>query len=655
MSIGSAAVVAQPTRILLIEEGDARDVELALVGLERANFDLDLTRVVQRKDLLEALQHKEFDIVLCDFQLAGFSGVEALDMIRARWPEVPFIFVSGVLGEENAVEMLRRGATDYIVKQRLERLPIAVQRALTEAQDRCGRRVAERSLREREVQFAKLVDSLKDYSVALLSREGLIESWNTASQTIFGYTASEMLGRSAGILFPVNDSESPFNYELQRATLSGSNGIERWLVRKDGTPFHASIVITVIRDAGNALIGFSHIVRDTTDSRVAADLLRQTKEQAENANTAKDQFLAVLSHELRTPLNPIALAAKYLEMLEDLPAAAHESIDIIKRNIRIETRLIDDLLDISRIVNDKLTLNFSRVDIRALIRHVIDGFSAEAEERGIRLELIDDGMPCAVDGDAERLQQIIWNLLKNALKFTSAGGRVAVSILHRDSHVDIEVRDDGIGIAAEEFKRIFRAFEQGQSSEGCTRGGLGLGLAIAHTLAEKHRGKLAVHSDGPGCGACFVLTLECHPDAVATVAQELSAAIVPDDVALRILLVEDDSDTLQAEQRLLTAMGYDVIGAASVAAAAKRLEETRFDVLLSDIGLPDGSGIDVLELFQRHGGGYAIALTGYGMESDQERLRAAGFAQHLVKPLAPDYLLGLLQAVSNGKTMTSPR
>ncbi|MDB6063642.1 MAG: response regulator [Verrucomicrobiaceae bacterium] len=647
-SLVASLTAAIAARVLLIED-DARDVELALARLERANFQVDLTHVATRNELLQALDVREFDVILCDFQLPGFSGIEALEIVKTHALDVPFIFVSGVLGEENAVDMLRRGATDYIVKQRLDRLPIAVRRALNEAEERRARMQAEQALREREAHFSKLVDSLKDYSVVALTPKGVIQSWNAGSQTIFGYTAGDVLGRDAAILFPNSDHRAAFSYELQRAATQGSSSTERWLMRKDGTPFHASIVITAIGNDIGMHIGFSHIVRDTTDSRVAADLLQTAKDQAESANAAKDHFLAVLSHELRTPLNPIAAAAKYLELQDGLSSEARESIEIIKRNIRLETRLIDDLLDISRIVNDKLTMNFTRVNVWALVNTVVDGFAAEALERDIRLRVNGSPLPLAVYGDSERLQQIIWNLVKNALKFTSRDGEVTVTVVARGDKVDIEVSDDGVGIAHDDLIRIFHAFEQGDHLAGTAKGGLGLGLAIAHTLAEKHRGKLTVSSAGLGCGAQFVLTLDQHQQADSTLAELIpTVASSRRNTSLRILLVEDDPDTLIAEQRLLEAMGYAVASANSVRAAGKLIAEQQFDVLLSDIGLPDGSGIDVLNQFHSNGGGYAIALTGYGMESDHERLRAAGFSHHIVKPLAPDYLLGLLQTVADG-------
>jgi PAS domain S-box-containing protein len=641
-------------RVLLIED-DARDVELALAKLERANFNVTLTHVARRDELLDVLSQRAFDVILCDFQLPGFSGTEALEIVKAHTLDIPFIFLSGVLGEENAVEMLRRGATDYVVKQRLDRLPIAVRRALNEADERRARVQAERSLREREAYFSKLVDSLKDYSVVALSPSAHIESWNVGSQTIFGYAAAEVLGSDVSMLLAGGDSDLALSGELQRAAAEGSSRVDRWLIRKDGTPFYASIVISAIRNQEGALLGYSHIARDTTDSRIAADLLQAAKEQAESANSAKDHFLAVLSHELRTPLNPIALAAKYLELLDDMPAAARESIDIIKRNVRIETRLIDDLLDISRIVNDKLTLDFTRVDVGALVHHVVASFAAEALERGIRIDVISDEAALAVQGDSERLQQVIGNVVKNALKFTARGGHITVAVTAQEHAVDIEVRDDGIGIAPDDLKRIFQAFEQGNNLSDSSRGGLGLGLAIAHTLVEKHGGKLAAHSDGVGKGARFTMTLERHHDhAQASRGErqdtETVAEPTPQSTPLRILLVEDDRDTLRAEQTLLEVMGYHVTTACSVATAKEKLDGPDYDVLLSDIGLPDGSGVDVLDSFRARGGQYAIALTGFGMQSDQQRLHAAGFSQHLVKPLKPDYLLGLLQAAAHRKS-----
>jgi PAS domain S-box-containing protein len=645
-----AAVAAK--RVLLIED-DPRDAELACIWLERAGIPIDARIVAAAAEVERALDEETFELVLSDFQLPGFSGEEALRIVRQRDAHTPFIFMSGMLGEENAVEMLKQGATDYVLKQRPERLPLVITRALTEAGERRQREHAEHRLRESERHFSQLIDALKDYSVATLDREGRIQSWNAASENIFGYTAAEIIGQRIALFFEQSGREALARSELEGALSGESHVDERWLRRRDGSRFHASIVTTSIVGEDGTLRGFSRIVRDTTDSRIAADLLQSAKEQAESANLAKDRFLAVLSHELRNPLSPIAAAAQFLHM-QDLPADARECVAVIKRNVELESRLIDDLLDISRIVNDKLPLSLEDVELVALASGVVDAFLTDADSRRIDLQFESLERRVFVHGDPARLQQIIWNLVKNALKFTTARGRVTVRIDTPDpQHCTITVADTGIGIHADALQRIFNAFDQGDISTQADRSGLGLGLAIANSLAQKHGGTLTVHSDGVGRGACFTLTLKRQ------VTQEASKYGSPFDLALetpqsgaphsmRILVVEDNVDSSATLQALLDRIGHDVSVAGSVNEARALLADRTFDVLLSDMGLPDGDGIDVLRYFRANGSGIAIALTGYGMYDDVERCLAAGFTEHMTKPLNFDRL----RAALNG---TAPR
>lgn len=636
-----SAVAAR--RVLLIED-DPRDAELACIKLQRAGIPIDAQLATSAAEVERALDEETFELILSDFQLPGFSGEEALRIVRRRDTHTPFIFMSGMLGEENAVEMLKQGATDYVLKQRLERLPLVVARALTEAGERRQRERAENRLRESERHFSQLIDALKDYSVATLDSDGRILSWNAASERIFGYAPAEIIGQRIARFFEEDTREQLTRTELDSALRGDSHVDERWLRRRDGSRFHASIVTTSIVGENGELRGFSRIVRDTTDSRIAADLLQSAKEQAEQANMAKDRFLAVLSHELRNPLSPIAAAAQFLQ-LQDLPPTARECVAVIKRNVELESRLIDDLLDISRIVNDKLALSFESVELSGLVGGVVDAFRAEAHNRGIDFVFEAAQQPVFVHGDPARLQQIVWNLVKNALKFTPARGRVQVRIDAPDAqHCTITVADTGVGIHADALQRIFNAFDQGDNNAQTNRSGLGLGLAIANSLAQKHGGTLTVHSAGVDRGACFTLTLNrlVEQQVSGSTARATPQPELPH--ALRILVVEDNIDSGATLQTLLDSVGHDVSIARSVVEARAQLADHTFDVLLSDMGLPDGDGIDVLRDFRARGAGTAIALTGYGMCDDIERCLAAGFTAHMTKPLDFDRLDALLHA-----------
>ncbi|WP_296558447.1 response regulator [Pigmentiphaga sp.] len=643
-----------PAMRVLLAEDDPHDAELTLERLSISGLSVESLIVNNEADFTRALDSGNFDLVLSDFHMPGFSGSQALRIARRHPTALPFIFVSGVLGEEHAVDMLKEGATDYVLKQRLERLPIVVRRALDEARERRSRHDAERRLRESETYFGQLIDALRDYSVATLSLEGRIESWNRASEWLFGYPAEEVIGRPGDMfnLPPEPGLPEPGPLCQQLADIGTGNSLveERWLMRKNGATFYASIVTTAIFGNGGAVRGFSRIVRDMTDSRVAADLLQMAKEQAEAANRAKDRFLAVLSHELRTPLGPIYAAAQALDLRQDLPPGSRRSVELIKRNVEVEARLIDDLLDISKIVNDKLSLRLEPTDLVGILNGIAEIFREEAAARHIELHYTPLPYPVIVQADPARLQQIVWNLLKNAIKFTPRGGEIRITMYQpAPGRIAVDVSDTGIGIPPQALKRIFDAFDQGEEDAAQSRGGLGLGLAIASSLAQRHGGTLSVRSDGQGKGTTFTLTLDDPAGGTLHApAEETLPASAPLVRPASILLVEDNVDTAEAMQYLLAEYGYEVEVAESVAAACRCVDARRYDVLVSDMGLPDGDGIDVLRRYAPQSGQIAVALTGYGMESDVRRCLDAGFAFHLTKPLDIDQLIRVLRREPRG-------
>lgn len=635
----------QSLRILLVEDSPL-DMELTLTCLDKNGFDCHAVRVDTASAFCAALERGEFDLILADFVLPTFSGMEALRLARERVPDSPFIFVSGMLGEENAVDMLKNGATDYVLKQRLQRLPAVVLRALGERDVRRQRVLAERALRRSETHFRQLVDALKDYAVISLDTDGAIGTWNAAAERIFGYRSQETIGRSPDIFY--RDSQQRDGLlaaQLHRAREQGSSSDERWLWCKDGHSIFASIVTTATRDEGGDIVGYSQIVRDATHARMAADALELAKEQAETANRAKDHFLAVLSHELRTPLTPILAAVRLIQLRDDVSPAMWESLELIRRNVELEARLIDDLLDLTRIARGKLSLNFEPVRLDELVDRALAMSQADIDAKQLHLSVERRARRTLVSGDAARVQQIIWNIVKNAVKFTPLGGSIHVALDNpSEDSVVVDITDSGIGISAEALPRIFSAFEQADDSIRRSFGGLGLGLAIANTLAQKHGGVLQVSSEGHGKGARFSMTLPLMeesgrpaPEPSRVPAQQQAAR------GLSLLLVEDNEDTAAAMASLLEILGHEVERAASVREARERIRAGRFDVLISDIGLPDGSGFEVVgewKAYQHRAP--SIAITGYGMEEDVRRSHEAGFTDHLTKPLSFDRLEQLL-------------
>ncbi len=633
----------QPLRLLLVEDNHL-DAELILAVLELADYRCEAAFVDKRSDFIERLEQQTFDIILSDFMLASFSGAQALAIVREQGLDTPFIFVSGVLGEEYAVDMLKQGATDYVLKQRLRRLPAVVQRALTEVAERRQRIQVERALRETETHFRLLVNALKDYAVITLDPQGCIRTWNAAADRIFGYAPQEVIGRSACIFYGREGAQT-FARRLDKTQRIGSCTDDRWLLRKDGHSFFASGVTTAIRDEEGGLIGYSKIIRDATEARIAADALRFAKEKAETANRAKDNFIAVLSHELRTPLTPILAAVRLIELKANLPKELTNTLEVIRRNVELEARLIDDLLDLTSIARGKLSLHFRIVDLLVLLESAIDMSTSEIHSKRLTLTKHVEATNTRVSGDAARLQQIIWNLVKNAVKFTPPGGKIDVRTFNpTPSTVAVAVKDTGIGISAEALSRIFSAFEQADETISHNFGGLGLGLAIAKTLAQKHSGTLTAESQGRDQGACFTLTLPLREQTLSAVDNKYKVdTVLASARGLHVLLVEDNEYTSSAMAQLLEALGHSVHVSATVNAALHAARETRFDLLISDIGLPDGSGLEVAKAWSTlQDDAPSIAITGYGMEEDIQRCKAAGFMNHLTKPVNIDRLEALI-------------
>jgi signal transduction histidine kinase/response regulator RpfG family c-di-GMP phosphodiesterase len=366
---------------------------------------------------------------------------------------------------------------------------------------------------------------------------------------------------------------------------------------------------------------------------------QKARAEAERANLAKDSFLAMLSHELRTPLTPVLTSVLALQQEENLPEETRASLQMIRRNVELEARLIDDLLDLTRVSKGKVQLSLEEVDAHVLLRNAVEICQADIDHKNLSLETALAAEKVCLEADPARLQQIFWNLIKNAVKFTPDGGRLAIRTANSDGQLRVEVSDSGMGIDAETLPKIFNAFEQGERTR---LGGLGLGLAISKALVETHHGKLTAESPGRNQGATFTATFpvaENHAGA--------SAVSVPSTPAarkiMRVLLVEDHEDTNRSLTNLLRRRGYRVHSARSVQSALALAENEQFDVLISDIGLPDGSGIDLMQKLSADHPLFGIALTGFGMEEDVRRSHDVGFHHHLIKPVDLNRLDALIQ------------
>ncbi len=405
------------------------------------------------------------------------------------------------------------------------------------------------------------------------------------------------------------------------------------------------------QDAERALREANEALEEKVESRTAA--LREARDNAENSGRAKDDFLAALSHELRTPLNPVLLLASEAADNPAFPGEARENFAAIRRNVELEARLIDDLLDLTKITYGKLTLNMGSHDLELIVGEAISTVQKEVERKHIVLRVEPMALPRRVPADDVRLQQVFWNLLKNAVKFTPENGSITVATRTdlTANKVAVAIIDTGIGLAPAEIDRIYGAFSQGDHAkeDGPHRfGGLGLGLAISKRIVEQHLGRLYATSAGPGHGSTFVVELPLEsPGPAASGADQPEKAVAQgtDSASAmqtrrghRVLLVEDHEPTRLALERLLLRRRYDVSMASSLAEARSFASGGDFDFLISDIGLPDGNGFDLMRELHERCGIRGIALTGYGSDKDIDRSREAGFAVHLTKPVSAQSL-----------------
>jgi PAS domain S-box-containing protein len=362
---------------------------------------------------------------------------------------------------------------------------------------------------------------------------------------------------------------------------------------------------------------------------------RQAREEAEAANRAKDRFLAVLSHELRTPLAPIL--AEVSSLIDDptIPEHVRPFLEMTRRNVEIETHLIDDLLDLNRILQGKLRLHRRVVDAHRLILESVAICRAGIDEAGLLVEVDLGASRHFIDADPARLQQVVWNLIKNAVKFTPSGGKIVVRSRNEGETLVVEVVDTGVGIEPSALSKIFDAFDQGHQSVTQKFGGLGLGLAIGRSLAEEQGGRLTAASLGPGKGSTFALELPTVPEPVAASVTPSAIESSKSTASLRVLLVEDNFETLRVLDRLLTKRGHSVTTASGVTLALRAAAGNDFDVVVSDLGLDDGNGLDLIRQINqvRPRPIPSLALSGSGMDDDLRRSREAGFLEHLVKPV----------------------
>ena len=483
-------------------------------------------------------------------------------------------------------------------------------------------------------QFHILVDSVEEYAIYLLDPNGNVITWNTGAEKIKGYSAEEIIGKNFASFYTADDvAAGQPQRNLREAARRGYVRDQGLRVRKDGSTFEAEVIITTLRDETGRIRGFSKVTRDITD-QIRSREFEAEKIAAQKASKAKDDFLAALSHELRTPLTPALAAATFLEdNAEKLPPDFVEDVEIIKRNVQLQARLIDDLLDLTRIARGKLHLELEDCDAHTIVKNALEIAHSAIAAKQLKISTQLEAKEYHILADCIRLQQVFWNLINNAVKFTAQGGQITVRTFNDTSgRFHFEITDTGIGIEPQRLPSLFQPFEQADPSVSRQFGGLGLGLAISKRLVDLHHGKIEAESRGRSFGATFKVMLDPVPQGSAAIGLNHRGG-GKTSKPLRILLVEDHQDTRRTLSRLLTHHGHNVVTADNVEGAMDIMGSNNIDAVLCDIGLPDGSGYEVAARARANGGIKTIALTGFGTEEDVQRSKEAGFDFHLVKPI----------------------
>jgi PAS domain S-box-containing protein len=537
------------------------------------------------------------------------------------------------------------------------------------------RKIAEEELRQSTEVFQLLVSSVRDYAIFMLDPNGYITTWNRGAQRIKGYKPEEIIGRHFSTFYGEEDlrNRKP-ERELEIARAEGSVEDEGWRLRKDGTRFWANVVITAVYDAQGKLRGFAKVTRDITERKQAEETQRALAEQrearlraeeerrraedsyriAQEANRAKDEFLMTLSHELRTPMTAILGWARMLPSMSPDDPLFDEAVMSIASGAQLQARLIDDILDVSRIVSGKLRLAPETVEVARSIMNAVDAVSPTAAAKQITITTAFAAGLGTMIADSTRIQQVIWNLLSNAVKFTGPGGAVQVSARRTASHVEIAVTDNGEGIDPHFLPHIFEPFRQAESPQTRVHGGLGLGLSIVRYIVEAHGGTISAESEGRGHGATFTVTLPVR--AVRTegtpMRNPLGNTFLHRDRLrhVEVVLVDDDPETRKLLTGVLRAAGANVLPVESASAALEAIDRKRPDVVLTDIAMPEMDGYALMRVLREREYGPALKIAVLSAFPSHADDKGGAFDAWLSKPIDPFNLVEEIAKIAQPTT-----
>ncbi|MFN2529922.1 MAG: PAS domain S-box protein [Pyrinomonadaceae bacterium] len=619
-----------------------------------------LSSIVESSD--DAIISKNLDGIINSWnkgaeRVFGYTAQEALGrpgtmlMPPDRFDEEPAILDrirSGRLVDH--YETVRRRKDSALISVSVTVSPIKDEQGNIIGASKIARDITEQKQAQNEINFQARLLSAVQQAVVATDRTGVIAYLNTFAESLFGWTAEDAIGKNI-VDLAVPSSTRPDAWKVFERVQNGQSWSgEMIFIKRDGGAFPAMVTHSPIFNPEDELIGTVLVSVDISNLKLAEqertrlfERERAARAQAESANRLKDEFLATLSHELRNPLNVVIGYSEILRRSDNAQNAKFvaRAADIIRRNALAQSQLVSDLLDLSRLQMGKLGIDHERVDLSTIVKDGIETIKDEATAKDIKVELDIVDKPLIVLGDPVRLRQITWNLLNNAVKFTSSGGVVRIMLSEENGNAQLSVSDNGQGIAPEFLPHVFQIFRQADASSARRQGGLGIGLALVKRLAELHAGGVKAESKGVGAGATFTVTLPLHNDEgyIASPAQLQPYGVLD---GRRILVVDDSSETTEMLSRLLQLEGATVETARSGAEALSVAADSHFDLVISDISMPEMDGYQLLHKLRAlpdMSGVPTIALTGFGRRSDIERAHYEGFARHFTKPLDIDALL----------------
>lgn len=642
-------------RLLLIDD-NSEDRLLVIRELSRKFPNPQVEQIIDAGGFTQAMEAGEFDLVITDYQLCWSDGLTILNTIKQRYPDCPVVMFTASGNEEVAVAAMKARLDDYVTKspKHYIRLSAAVQSVWQRTQ-------AQRRVTALETELNALLNRLS-MGVFRATLEGRLLSGNAAFLNLLGVSTQPEAQALLNSQWSVVREQLPRETQAAADSTGEGEAIEVQLCRANGEELWLELSITPRTYDGETVI--DGLIEDISQRKQVeeerAQLLvreQEARAEAEKVNRMKDEFLATLSHELRTPLNSMLGWVHMLRGGHLRPEKATHALEVIERNANIQVQMIQDLLDVSRIISGQLQLHFQPTQVCRVMEAALDTVRPAAEAKSIQLQTQFEPDIIKVNGDSERLQQIFWNLLSNAIKFTSEQGGVTVRIESIESKVQIQVSDTGKGIDPEFLPDVFERFHQVDSSMTRSQGGLGLGLAIVRHLVELHGGTVSAESLGEGQGATFTVQLPLlQPKPTFPKRQTQmgeGAAKLPALDGLQVLVVEDEADAREMVALALQQCGAEIIAAASAEEALAMFNQQYPDVMVSDISMPEEDGYTLMrqirdrQLEMGKPPLPAIALTAYATEKDQQQATNAGFQMHLSKPIDPTRVAEAVLSLAN--------